>query len=177
LLIIDGKDKICKQMIEAVDHQKKSITWKVIGGDLLELYNSFTITTSHDHQWTTWTFVYEKKTEDTPDPLVLLGFVLHLTKDIEGHLLKTLLIIDGKDKICKQVIEAVDHQKKSITWKVIGGDLLELYNSFTITTSHDHQWTTWTFVYEKKTEDTPDPLVLLGFVLHLTKDIEGHLLK
>ncbi|XP_016440471.2 kirola [Nicotiana tabacum] len=84
---------------------------------------------------------------------------------------------DGKDKICKQVIEAVDHEKKSITWKVIGGDLLELYNSFTITTSHDHQWTTWTFVYEKKTEEIPEPLVLLGFVLHVTKDIECHLLK
>ncbi|CAN4081073.1 unnamed protein product [Withania somnifera] len=84
---------------------------------------------------------------------------------------------DGKDKISKQVIEAVDPQTKSITWKVIGGDLLELFNSFTIITSVDHQWTTWTFVYEKKTEDIPEPLVLLGFVLHVTKDIEGHLLK
>ncbi|MCD9561247.1 hypothetical protein HAX54_020250 [Datura stramonium] len=84
---------------------------------------------------------------------------------------------DGKDKIAKQVIEAVDPQKKSITWKVIGGDLLELYNSFTAITSCDHQWTTWTFVYEKKTEETPEPLVLLGFAVDLTKDIEGHLLK
>ncbi|XP_060185439.1 kirola-like [Lycium barbarum] len=84
---------------------------------------------------------------------------------------------DGKDKTCKQVIEAVDPQTKTVTWKVIGGDLLELYNSFTIITSCDHQWTTWTFVYEKKTEDIPEPLVLLGFVLHVTKDIEGHLLK
>ncbi|KAG5609036.1 hypothetical protein H5410_020317 [Solanum commersonii] len=84
---------------------------------------------------------------------------------------------DGKDKIAKQVIDAVDPQKKSITWKVIGGDLLELYNSFTIITSCDKQWTTWTFVYEKKTEETPEPLVLLGFALDLTKDIEGHLLK
>nr|XP_016492685.1 PREDICTED: kirola-like isoform X2 [Nicotiana tabacum] len=84
---------------------------------------------------------------------------------------------DGKDKICKQVIEAADYQKKSITWKVIGGDLLELYNSFTIITSHDHQWTTWTLEYEKKTEDTLEPLVFLGYALHVTKDIEGHLLK
>nr|BAJ25786.1 putative PR-10 type pathogenesis-related protein [Nicotiana tabacum] len=83
---------------------------------------------------------------------------------------------DGKDKICKQVIEAVDHEKKSITWKVIGGDLLELYNSFTIITSHDHQWTTWTFVYHKKTEETPDPLVLLAYALHVTKDVESHFL-
>ncbi|XP_055801570.1 kirola-like [Solanum dulcamara] len=84
----DGKDKIAKQLIDAVDPQKKSITWRVIGGDLLELYNSFTTIISSDHQWTTWTFVYEKKTEETPEPLVLLGFALDLIKDIEGHLLK-----------------------------------------------------------------------------------------
>ncbi|KAJ8564770.1 hypothetical protein K7X08_001230 [Anisodus acutangulus] len=84
----DGKDKISKQLIEAVDLETKSITWKVIGGDLLELYNSFTIITSCDHHWTTWTFVYEKKTEDIPEPLALLGCALHVTKEIEGHLLK-----------------------------------------------------------------------------------------
>ncbi|OIT33379.1 PREDICTED: kirola-like [Nicotiana attenuata] len=101
----------------------------------------------------------------------------------EGEIVKVGSIVswkyndDGKDKICKQVIEAVDHQNKSITWKVIGGDLLDLYNSFTMISSHDHQWTTWTFVYEKKTEDTPEPLVFLGYALHVTKDIEGHLLK
>ncbi|XP_027771810.1 kirola-like [Solanum pennellii] len=53
-----------------------------------ELYNSFIIITSYDHQWTTWTFVYEKKTEETPEPLVFLGFTLDVTKDIEGHLIK-----------------------------------------------------------------------------------------
>ncbi|XP_016492684.1 kirola-like [Nicotiana tabacum] len=101
----------------------------------------------------------------------------------EGETIKVGSIVnwkyndDGKDKICKQVIEAADYQKKSITWKVIGGDLLELYNSFTIITSHDHQWTTWTLEYEKKTEDTLEPLVFLGYALHVTKDIEGHLLK
>ncbi|KAM3339240.1 kirola [Capsicum galapagoense] len=76
---------------------------------------------------------------------------------------------DGKEKNLKQVIEAVDSQNKSISWKVIGADLLELYNSFTTIASCDHQWTTWTFVYEKKTEETPEPLVLLGIALDLTK--------
>ncbi|WMV22898.1 hypothetical protein MTR67_016283, partial [Solanum verrucosum] len=85
--------------------------------------------------------------------------------------------VDGKDKTSKQVIEAVDHETKTITWKAIGGDLLELYNSFTIITSCDHEWTTRTFMYEKKTEDIPAPLVPLAYVLHVTKEIEGHLLK
>ncbi|XP_075094985.1 kirola-like [Nicotiana tabacum] len=84
---------------------------------------------------------------------------------------------DGKEKIVKEVIEAFDHQKKSITWKVIEGDLLELYNYFTIITSSEDQWTTWTLVYEKKTEDTPEPLDFLGVVLDLTKDIDIIVIK
>lgn len=89
------------------------------------------------------------------------------------------MFIDGseKDKIVKEVIEAIDLEKKSITWKVIGGDLLELYNSFTIITSCEHEWITCTFMYEKKTEDTPEPLVPFGGLLNLIKDMEGHLLK
>lgn len=75
-------------MIESVDLEKKSITWKVIGGNMLESYNSFTIITSSEYQWTTVTLVYEKKTEDTPEPLTLLNIFLTGLKDIECHLLK-----------------------------------------------------------------------------------------
>ncbi|OIT06842.1 PREDICTED: kirola-like [Nicotiana attenuata] len=94
---------------------------------------------------------------------------IHKVDIDEGEIVKVGSIVswkyndDGKDKICKQVIEVMDHKKKSIKWKVFGGDLLELYNSFTLISSHDHQWTTWTFMYEKKTEDTPEPLRFLGF--------------
>ncbi|OIT20491.1 PREDICTED: kirola-like [Nicotiana attenuata] len=84
----DGREKFMEHRIEATDPQKKSGTWKVIEGDLLELYNSFTISISIEDQWTTWTFVYEKKTEDTPEPLAFIGVLLDITKDVEGHLLK-----------------------------------------------------------------------------------------
>uniref|UniRef100_M1ACY4 Sn-1 protein n=1 Tax=Solanum tuberosum TaxID=4113 RepID=M1ACY4_SOLTU len=82
-----GQDKYMKHLIEAVDPHKKLIKWKVIEGDLLELYNYFDYTTSCDHQWTTWTITYEKKTEDTPEPLIHLSNIFDMTKDIEGHLL------------------------------------------------------------------------------------------
>ncbi|XP_009589470.2 kirola-like [Nicotiana tomentosiformis] len=82
---------------------------------------------------------------------------------------------DGNEKIAKCVIEEVmDDEKKSITWKGIEGDLLERYNAFTVNISCDQHWITWTFVYEKKTEDTPEPLTFLGYVTDLTKDIEAH---
>lgn len=77
----------------------------------------------------------------------------------------------------KQVIEVIDPHKKIIKWKVIEGDILELYNSFTIITSCEHQWITWTFEYEKKTEDTPEPLNFVGLILDVTKNIEDHLHK
>lgn len=74
-------------MIEAIDPQKKSIAWKVIEGDVLKLYNSLTVITCCEHEWTTVTLKYEKKTEDTPEPLTILGFFIQVTKDIESHLL------------------------------------------------------------------------------------------
>ncbi|PHT81395.1 hypothetical protein T459_14410 [Capsicum annuum] len=85
--------------------------------------------------------------------------------------------MDGKEKFIKQVIEVVDSEKKSITWKVIEGNVLELYNSFIIVTSSEHQWTTLTFVYEKKTENTPEPLIDFGSFLDAIKDMEAQLLK
>ncbi|XP_015069402.1 kirola-like [Solanum pennellii] len=81
------------------------------------------------------------------------------------------------EKIVKYVIEAIDHHTNSISRKVIEGDLLELYHSFTFVSSCQNQWATWTIEYEKKIEDTPEPLIFLGFILDMTKDIESHLLK
>ncbi|XP_019257649.1 PREDICTED: kirola-like [Nicotiana attenuata] len=101
----------------------------------------------------------------------------------EGEIVKVGSIISWKynealkKKICKEVVEAFDPHKKSPTWKVIEGDLLELYNSFTIITSSEDQWTKWTFEYRKKIDDTPEPLVFMGLLLDVTKDVEGHLLK
>ncbi|WMV22919.1 hypothetical protein MTR67_016304 [Solanum verrucosum] len=84
---------------------------------------------------------------------------------------------DGKEMFAKTVIDAIDPQKNSITWNAIEGNLLDLYNSFTVITSSEHQWMTYTLVYEKKTKDTPEPLAILDYYIGLIKDVEGHLLK
>ncbi|OIT08102.1 PREDICTED: kirola-like [Nicotiana attenuata] len=124
--------------------------------------------------------IFHVNTHHIPNisPTKINHFEIH-----EGQIVKHGSIVswkyneDEKEKIVKEVIEAFDHQKKSVTWKVIEGDLLELYNYFTIITSCEDQWTTWTFVYEKKTEDTPEPLVFMGLLLDVTKDVDAHLLK
>ncbi|KAG5609032.1 hypothetical protein H5410_020313 [Solanum commersonii] len=66
------------------------VSWKyieVIGGNVLELYNSFTIITFSEHEWATTKLIYEKKNEDTPEPLALLDAFIELTKHVEDHLL------------------------------------------------------------------------------------------
>ncbi|XP_015086628.1 kirola-like [Solanum pennellii] len=84
----DRQEKSVMYEIEEIDRYKKSISRKVIGGDLLDFYSSFTIISSCEQQWITWTFEYEKKLEDNQEPINFLGFILNATKDIEGHFLK-----------------------------------------------------------------------------------------
>ncbi|CAI9287790.1 unnamed protein product [Lactuca saligna] len=61
---------------------------------------------------------------------------------------------EGKRRICKQIIEAVNEENHMAVFKVIGGDLVEeLYKSFTIILhveqKGDGQVATWTFEFEK----------------------------
>ncbi|KAG5629782.1 hypothetical protein H5410_001499 [Solanum commersonii] len=84
----EREEKIVKYEVEAMDRYKKSISRKVIDGDLLDFYSSFTFVSSCEQQWITWTFEYEKKIEDNLEPFNFLGFILNLTKNIEGHFQK-----------------------------------------------------------------------------------------
>ncbi|XP_052206234.1 kirola-like [Diospyros lotus] len=88
---------------------------------------------------------------------------------------------DGKGKVVKNVIEAVDEANKSVTFKVIEGDLMQLYKSFSATvhvdTSGVDNLVTWTFQYEKLNDGVEDPNTLMDFCINVTKDIEAHHLK
>ncbi|THG18975.1 hypothetical protein TEA_005118 [Camellia sinensis var. sinensis] len=88
---------------------------------------------------------------------------------------------NGKKKVIKEVIEAIDEENKSVTFKVIGGDVTELYRTFKITvhvdTKGENNLVTWTFEYEKKSEDVEDPNTLMDFAINVSKDIESHHLK
>ncbi|CAI9096155.1 OLC1v1032238C1 [Oldenlandia corymbosa var. corymbosa] len=85
---------------------------------------------------------------------------------------------DGKERVAKQIIEEVDEVKQSIKFRMIEGDLLELYKTFVITyhvdTDGEDNLVTWTMEYEKLDELGPHPGTLLAFALHLIEDIEAH---
>ncbi|KAL7609077.1 hypothetical protein Lser_V15G11677 [Lactuca serriola] len=88
----DGKDRVAKTLIQEIDEGKKSVTFKVLEGDLLELYKTFVIHVHVDthglNNLVTWTVEYEKLSPDVPDPDTLMEFYKKVTKDIETHHLK-----------------------------------------------------------------------------------------
>ncbi|KAG5611243.1 hypothetical protein H5410_022524 [Solanum commersonii] len=82
-------------------------------------------------------------------------FNIHEGEDLKaGSVIGWKYTHDGKVKVTKQLIEAVDDEKKSITWKVLRGRYVGI-----------------------KTEDTPKPITLLSLMIDITRDLEGHLHK
>ena len=68
----------------------KSVTFKVIEGDLLEHYKSLKliieVSQKDEGSLVHWIIQYEKLNEDVVDPHTLLQFVVDVTKDIDSHL-------------------------------------------------------------------------------------------
>ncbi|XP_047309046.1 kirola-like [Impatiens glandulifera] len=85
---------------------------------------------------------------------------------------------EGKQKVAKAVVESIDEENKTVAYNVIGGDLKELYKTFIIhlhvETEGENDIVTWTFEYEKLSEDVEDPTSFMEFATSVTKDIEKH---
>ncbi|CAI9112868.1 OLC1v1013368C1 [Oldenlandia corymbosa var. corymbosa] len=244
----DGKECVSKDIIEAIDEEKKLVKFKVIEGDLLELYKNISVTahveTNGETNLVTWTIEYEKLHEGIPDPNTLMDLCLQLTKDIESHHLRSNEISgqeantkkmvssieikvhgdvfheiykerpheisgicpyihgvdlhegdwgkegtvlswrythDGKERVLKDIVEAIDEANKSVTFRVFEGDIMDLYKTFVITlhvdTLGERNLVTWTLEYEKLNESIPDPHSFMELLLQEIKDIESHHLK
>ncbi|KAK2989943.1 hypothetical protein RJ640_013867 [Escallonia rubra] len=69
--------------------ENKTVVYKLIEGDIMELYKSFTVTlhvdTKGENNLVTWTFEYEKVNEGIQDPTNIMDFLVKVTKDIETH--------------------------------------------------------------------------------------------
>ena len=88
--------------------------------------------------------------------------------------------LDGKPRVSKQIVENLDEESKTLTFREIEGDYMKIYKTFLI---HLHVTTPevgnidivkWTFEYEKLEEDSPHPVTTVEFVLEFTENIEKH---
>lgn len=91
-MVVDGKDRVAKSLIKDINEDKKSVTFEILEGDLLELYKTIVVHVHVDQHGTnhlvTWTVEYEKLSPDVPDPDTLMEFYKKVTKDIETHHLR-----------------------------------------------------------------------------------------
>ncbi|KAK4479149.1 hypothetical protein RD792_014660 [Penstemon davidsonii] len=85
----EGKEKTAKQLIQAIDEEKKIIKLKMLEGDLMKLYKDFLITihieTKDGIDLVSCTFEYETLHDDVEHPISLLSFFIDIAKDIENH--------------------------------------------------------------------------------------------
>ncbi|XP_076912415.1 kirola-like [Bidens hawaiensis] len=80
---------------------------------------------------------------------------------------------DGKRKFMKEIIESVNEENHMIVFKVIGGELDELYKSFTIIfhvePKGDGQLATWTFEFERPDTSVPYPTSFMDYLCNIIK--------
>ena len=90
--LADGKARVTKERIEAVDKQNNSITFTVIEGDLTEKYKSFKFNIQcipkEKGSVIHWVLEYEKLHDEIPDSHSMLQFCVEMSKDIDAHLME-----------------------------------------------------------------------------------------
>ncbi|EPS68988.1 hypothetical protein M569_05780, partial [Genlisea aurea] len=98
-----------------------------------------------------------------------------------GSVIEWEYFLDGKVRWDKQILQDIDEEKKHIGFKMIGGELLELYKEVFISndveTKDGVDFITWTIEYELLEPDNPHPLSLLNYFIEFTKDIEAYVTK
>lgn len=89
-------------------------------------------------------------------------------------------LVDGKRVSAKEIIESVDDIGRTITHKVVGGDITEAYPSFkmiiNVIEGEDGKdnLVKVMFEYEKKSEGIADPHAFMGVCVNLVKEVERH---
>ncbi|GJY13801.1 kirola-like protein [Tanacetum coccineum] len=104
--VLDGKSQVITQNIDAVDEKNKLISFKTLNGDLLKFYKSFKfylqVDGNTESSKVTWTFEYEKMSEDVPDPDSFIEAAKNVIKYAETRLNPTL-VIEAAQKAGKDI--------------------------------------------------------------------------
>ncbi|EOA38628.1 hypothetical protein CARUB_v10010508mg [Capsella rubella] len=91
--VLDGKQEVAKERIEAVDHEKNLIVLRVIDGDLMKNFKSFLITIqatpklSGSGSVVNCHIKYERNDEKVAHPEKLLAFIVKTSRDMDKFIL------------------------------------------------------------------------------------------
>ncbi|XVE52884.1 hypothetical protein DITRI_Ditri02bG0160100 [Diplodiscus trichospermus] len=88
----DGEVTKAKKMVESINWENKSITFKVTEGDILNEYKYFKMTikatpkSDGEGSVVNWTMEYERMHEGVTHPEALLNLATKVSKDVDAHL-------------------------------------------------------------------------------------------
>ncbi|CAH8358966.1 unnamed protein product [Eruca vesicaria subsp. sativa] len=91
--VLDGKPKVAKDRIEAVEPKKNMITYRVIEGDLMKEFKSFLFTIQVTPKQggpggvVKWNMSYERIDENVAHPETLLQLCVRMIEDIDKMIL------------------------------------------------------------------------------------------
>ncbi|XP_057729708.1 MLP-like protein 28 [Arachis stenosperma] len=110
---------------------------------------------------------------------------LHQGEDwhsIGGSVKHWTYVIDGKVTTCKETIESIDENNKTIKLNLFDGDISQQYKVFKLTiqeidNSNGSVSAKWTLEYEKISDNVKAPYGYLEFYDKIFKEMDAHLLK
>ncbi|KAK7361961.1 hypothetical protein VNO77_04057 [Canavalia gladiata] len=83
--------KITKEKVEAVDDEKSTLIYSVIGGDLLNYFKHLkghvSVTPKGDGSLVKWSSEYEKNSEEVPEPNIIKEFALKTFQKVDHYIL------------------------------------------------------------------------------------------
>ncbi|OMO60895.1 hypothetical protein COLO4_33684 [Corchorus olitorius] len=89
---IGGKTETATEQWEAVDDESRMITFKLVGGKIMNAYKSFKsflkVTPKGEGSLVNWTIEYEKQNDNSPEPVAYKDFYATWIKDVDANLSK-----------------------------------------------------------------------------------------
>ncbi|CAK9137815.1 unnamed protein product [Ilex paraguariensis] len=83
---------VSKEKIDAVDEANKTVSYSVVGGELLKYYKNFkahlTVTPKGDGSLVLWSCEFEKATEEVVDPHFIKDFAVKNFHHLDGYILQ-----------------------------------------------------------------------------------------
>ncbi|OMO99690.1 hypothetical protein COLO4_13144 [Corchorus olitorius] len=93
----------------------------------------------------------------------------------------TFTVGEGKTETATEQWEAVDDESRMITFKLVGGRLMNDYKSFKsflkVAPKGEGSLATWTIEYEKQNDNNPEPVAYSDFYATWIKNVDANLSK
>ncbi|CAJ1958851.1 unnamed protein product [Sphenostylis stenocarpa] len=97
----------------------------------------------------------------------------------EGSIICWYYSLEGKRCVCKEVVEDIDKKNKKMKFRVIEGDLLELYKTFNfilqVTPEEQGSVVHWVIQYDKQNDLVSDPQAMLQLLILESNMLDVHL--